>query len=84
MLKYVVRSFEKNIIDALERWGVAVLLGIPGVGKSTIARYIAIKMREQGYIPIILSSIEPVDKEPFRTITFRDEKEKNINYSSFQ
>ena len=59
----------------MEKYGLAVLLGIPGTGKSTTARYIAVKMRERGYIPIILSS-QGTLKSKVITEIFKDERGK--------
>lgn len=56
MKRYISRGCEGAVIKALNEHSLACILGIPGVGKTTTARYIALKLREKGIIPVILTS----------------------------
>ena len=56
--------------DSLLGRGLVCILGLPGAGKTTTARYVAIKLRERGYIPVIVST------SPLSDIDFRDEEGK--------
>ncbi|MEM0460502.1 MAG: ATP-binding protein [Thermofilaceae archaeon] len=42
------------MIERLEKHKSVALVGLPGVGKSTTARMIVIKLQENGYIPILI------------------------------
>jgi broad-specificity NMP kinase len=73
MERYVSRGCEDTVIEALNEHGLACILGLPGIGKTTTARYVALKLRENGLIPLILTSgdaeITPKDK----VVEFADE-----------
>ena len=53
MKRYIVRDYENAVTEALKEHDLACILGIFGIGKTTTARYIALKLREHGIIPII-------------------------------
>jgi len=80
MQKYVKRGFEDKICNVLNEHGIVCLIGLPGVGKTTTARYIAVKMqrerrKESKEVPIVVLTHErTIEKrvEP-RIIEFYDE-----------
>jgi len=80
MQRYVKRGFEDEICNVLNEHGVICLIGLPGVGKTTTSRYIAVKMqrerrKENKEVPIVvLRHKRAVEKriEP-RIIEFYDE-----------
>jgi len=74
MKRYISRGCEDAVIDALNDHDLACILGIPGVGKTTTARYIALKSRERGFVPIILTSADTDITLKDRLIEFADEK----------
>ncbi|MBA7525281.1 hypothetical protein ES705_17432 [subsurface metagenome] len=74
MKKYIVRGCEDAVTKALNEHGLACILGIPGVGKTATARYIALKRRKQGFIPIILTSADTDITLKDRLIEFADER----------
>jgi hypothetical protein len=74
MKRYIVRGCEDAITGALNEHGLACVLGIPGVGKTTTARYIALKLREQGIIPIILTSADTDITLKDKLVEFADER----------
>ncbi|WP_297518255.1 hypothetical protein [Thermococcus sp.] len=63
MLRYVPTGKEQQILHQLKEGNPVMILGLPSSGKSTLARYIAMKMAREGYLPIILSpqhySVQP-------------------------
>jgi hypothetical protein len=78
MKRYIVRGCEDAIAETLNEHGLACILGMPGVGKTTTARCIALKMRERGVIPIMLTSADIDITLKDRLIEFADEiGEKN-------
>jgi hypothetical protein len=74
MQKYVKRGIEDEIEKELERKGLACIFGIPGIGKTTTARYVASRMAKKGYIPLVLSfqSFREMRNED-RHVSLRDE-----------
>jgi hypothetical protein len=74
MKRYISRGCEDAVIDALNDHDLACILGIPGVGKTTTARYIALKSRERGFVPIILTSADTDITLKDRLIEFADER----------
>ena len=52
--RYVERGIEDELIERLEKHESVALVGLPGVGKSTTARRIVIKLQEKDYIPILI------------------------------
>ncbi len=65
MQRYVLRGFENELIEELESNGVACIVGIPGIGKTTTSKFIAVKMNEEGFIPILLTSSNFVEIESY-------------------
>jgi hypothetical protein len=74
MKRYIVRGCENAVTGALKEHGLACILGIPGIGKTTTARYIALKLREQGIIPIILTSADTDITLKDKLVEFADER----------
>jgi hypothetical protein len=72
--KYIDRGCEDAVTKALNEYGLACILGIPGVGKTTTARYIASKSRERRFVPIILTSGGADITLKDRLIEFADER----------
>ncbi|MEM1523301.1 MAG: ATP-binding protein, partial [Thermofilaceae archaeon] len=52
--RYVERGVEDELIKRLEKHESVALVGLPGVGKSTTARMIVLKLQENGYIPVLI------------------------------
>jgi len=88
MQRYVERGFEDEICNVLNEHGVICLIGLPGVGKTTTARYIAVKMqrerrKESKEVPIVVLAHEET-----RVIEFYDEDGKKheiqaVSFGSF-
>jgi len=74
MKRYIVRDYENAITDTLNKHGLVCIFGIPGVGKTTTARCIALKMREQGVIPIMLTSADTDITLKDKLVEFADER----------
>jgi ABC-type Na+ transport system ATPase subunit NatA len=74
MKRYIVRGCEDAVTEALNEHDLACILGIPGIGKTTTARYIALKLREQGIIPIILTSADTDITLKDKLVEFADER----------
>jgi hypothetical protein len=45
MQRYILRGYEEEMLDQLQKEGIICLLGLPGVGKSTTARYLGINLQ---------------------------------------
>jgi len=80
MQRYVKRGFEDEICNLLNEHRVICLVGLPGVGKTTTSRYIAVKMqrekrKENKEVPIVVLTHEKAaEKEVKPRITeFCDE-----------
>lgn len=54
MRRYVLRGFEGNIVNVLKDKGIVYLIGLSGVGKTTTARYLGIKLKSEGYKVVCL------------------------------
>ena len=57
MQYYVERGFEDNIIKKLENHSVGIL-GLAGMGKTTTARFIYVKLKRMGFNVVYLTSDE--------------------------
>ena len=55
---YVNRGLESDIINSLNNYGVACLIGFPGVGKTTTARYVGVKLSEEKNIVTVCLSLD--------------------------
>ncbi|RLI85326.1 MAG: hypothetical protein DRP01_06420 [Archaeoglobales archaeon] len=89
MLHYVEREFEDNLIKNLERYRSVGILGLAGVGKTTTARFIYVKLKRKGVNVVYLTSdesktvefnISKDDREVVRCVSLRQvwkEKEKD-------
>ena len=68
---YVKRGFEDDLINALNNYGSACILGLAGMGKTTTARYIYTKLRKEGVKVVYLTS-----DEESKTIKFKVTKDE--------
>ena len=68
---YVKRGFEDDLINALNNYGSACILGLAGMGKTTTARYIYTKLRKEGVKVVYLTS-----DEISKTIKFKITKDE--------
>ncbi|WP_048197447.1 hypothetical protein [Methanocaldococcus sp. FS406-22] len=71
---YVKRGFEDDLINALNNYGSACILGLAGMGKTTTARYIYTKLRREGVKVVYLTSDEESKTIKFKVT--RDEEEE--------
>ena len=73
---YVNRGLESDIINSLNNYGVACLIGFPGVGKTTTARYVGVKLSEEKNIVTVCLSLDRGEGviEERKIIEFPDER----------
>ena len=90
MLYYVERGFEDDIIKNLESYRSVGILGLAGMGKTTTARFIYVKLKRKGVNVVYLTSddesktiefnVSKDDKEVVRCVSLRQvwrEKERD-------
>ncbi len=65
MQRYIRRGYEEDMLDLLRKEGLICLLGLPGVGKSTTARYLGINLQQHHVVCL---------GSEYKKIEFRDEK----------
>ena len=65
---YVLRGFEELVIDTLISHKNATIVGVSGSGKSTTARYLATKLAELDFIPLIFQNSVGPSELPALTV----------------
>ncbi len=81
MRYYVKRGFEDDLIENLDKYRSCGILGLAGMGKTTTARYIYVKLKRKGVNVVYLTSdnesktiefnLSKDDKEVVRCISLR-------------
>ena len=79
---YVKRGFEDDLIEALNSYDSACILGLAGMGKTTVVRYVYVELKRAGKKVVYLTSDEEGktiefnvgvdDREDIRCISLRD------------
>ena len=73
---YYVRGFEHGLLNRLEKFGLVCVLGLPGVGKSSTAKYLCSGRNHVIFVPSMYHRFP----EDFRA---SDGVEGFINYATF-